>query len=514
MRYRWAATHPLTTYLVSVAATDYESFSDTYTPIGGGSMPIKLLRLSRVAGGRGGVVSSATPAMMTHYAQLFGEYPFVEDQYGMSAFPFSGAMEHSTNTSYGYTLINGGHQYDYIIAHELAHQWWGDAVSPSSWPTSGSTKALRAIVKRFGPSTSAVAASYRSYMNSLWRASFSGPVYNNTNLFGTTIYNKGAWVQHMLRGVLGDPAFFQLLQTWYLTKRDASGNTAEYQATAEGIYGSSLDWFFQEWVYLQNSPTYQYGYRTANLGNGTYRNYVRIKQTQTNAGLFTMPVGLNLNTAGGPQPRTVWNNSLDQDFILDTTAPVTSISFDPLSWILKTGATSITLTDADSDGVPDRNDNCLNTANPTQSNFDLDAAGDACDADDDNDTLADGVDCAPHDAAAGLPPEVASLSVSTPGGGVADLSWTAAARADSYDVSRAAIHGLASGYGTCFASGVATTFLSDAEVPAPDEGFAYLVRGVDAACGGAGSAGLDSTGTARTLPARNACTPAVKRAAA
>ena len=67
----------------------------------------------------------------------------------------------------------------------------------------------------------------------------------------------------------------------------------------EATHGGSLDWFFTEWVYGANSPEYEFGYTSADLGTGTFRNYVRIRQVQPDAGTFTMPVDLTLRTAAG-----------------------------------------------------------------------------------------------------------------------------------------------------------------------------------------------------------------------
>lgn len=304
----------------------------------------------------------------------------------------------------------------------------------------------------------------------------------------------------MLRRVLGDAGFFGLLQSWYVGHKDGVGNTAQYQAAAEIPYGSSLDWFFEEWVYGLNMPTYQFGWKTANLGGGAYRTYLRVLQVQTNAGTFTMPIDLTLVSASGSQVRTVWNDAADQDFVLDTTEPITSIVFDPAGWILKTGVTSVALADADADGVPDRNDNCPSASNPGQQDFDVDTAGDACDADDDNDLLDDPQDCAPLDPTQGRPGEVAVLSVNATGAGAAELSWTAAIRADTYDISRGTIAGLSTGYGSCLETGWSALTLVDPDVPAEGEGFQYLVRGVDSGCGGAGPAGFDSSGTPRFMP--------------
>jgi aminopeptidase N len=132
-RFRWRSARPLTTYLVSIAATDYASFSDTYTALDGTTtMPVTYYVYSEdLTPARESFRN--TPAMIAFYAETFGEYPFLEDKYGVCAFPWSGAMEHTTNTSYGYLLIDGGHGNDYVIAHELAHQWWGDSVSPEDW---------------------------------------------------------------------------------------------------------------------------------------------------------------------------------------------------------------------------------------------------------------------------------------------------------------------------------------------------------------------------------------------
>jgi hypothetical protein len=306
-------------------------------------------------------------------------------------------------------------------------------------------------------------------MNSFWRSSFTGSVYNPSDLFGATVYDKGGWVQHMLRHVVGDTKFFPALRDWYANHADGTGNTALYQATQEARYGFTLDFFFQQWVYGTGQPRYEYGWTTADLGNGAYRNYVRIRQTQPTGGLFTMPVDLTLYTAGGNEVRTVTNDQMDQDFTLDTTAPLTGLALDDQDWILKVSKTVIPLADADADGIPDRND-----------------------PDDDNDGLADVADCAPFDAASGAPGLVNMLTVES-SAGAAHLAWDAAARAETHDVQRGTLTGLRTGlYGACLAGQIAATTLDDFDSPAEDEGFFYLVRGHDAGCGGGGSLGTDS----------------------
>ncbi len=498
-RFRWVSTHPLPTYLVSVAATDYVTYSETYTPIAGGSMPVNYYVYPEDLTDAQESFSDTVP-MLEYFSQLFGEYPFVEDQYGMSAFPFGGAMEHTANTSYGFSLINGAHTYDYIVAHELVHQWWGDSVSPETWQDIWLNEGFASYGEALWFEHLDGLSGLHGYMSSQWRSTFDGPLYDPNSLFSSTTYDKGAWVLHMMRKVMGDAAFFQGLRDWYTSRKDSTGNTAQFQANQEAAWGQSLDWFFQPWVYGANRPHYDFGYSTADAGGGTWRTYVRIVQTQTDAGVFTMPIDLTLSTGAGDVIHTIWNDTADQGFVIETTSPVNDLVLDADEWILRPDANELTLADADVDGVPDDFDNCPATANAGQQDLDGDSSGNACDDDDDGDQLADATDCAPLDPEQGRPDEVASIALDRPVGGPTQLSWTVSTRADAYDLTRGLVSGLSGSYGSCYQSLIPGLAHVDDQLPPAGDGFAYLVRGYDAGCGGGGPLGDDSFGSERNSP--------------
>jgi aminopeptidase N len=499
-QFKWLPSHPLTTYLVSIAATVYSTFTNTYGTLSGGTMPVTHYVYSEYLV-KAQESFNQTPAMIRFYAETFGEYPFVEDKYGMSAFPWPGAMEHTTNTSYGYMLITGGHTYDYIVAHELSHQWFGDSVSPAQWQDVWLNEGTASYCEALWAEHLNGAQGYQDYMDTFWSSHFDGPVYDPADLFGDTVYNKGAWVHHMLRRVMNGAPYFEGMRDWYASRKDGAGNTADFEALMEQHHGGALDWFFEEWVHGENSPAYEYGWSCADAGNGTYRTYLRIHQVQTDAGTFTMPVDVTLTTASGSETRTVWNDQPDQDFVLETTAPVTGLAFDEHEWILRASEELVVLADSDGDGVPDRNDDCPRLSNPDQTDTDADGLGNACDPDDDGDGIPDVQDCAPLDASQGVPAEVASLGVDGAAGQPTHLDWDPAAGAESYDLSRGLLSGLpADDWGVCLAPGLVGRSYDDGELPAADSGWFYLVRGRDAGCGGGGPLGKGADEAPRASP--------------
>ena len=533
-QYRWTMNEPLTTYLVSVAATVYASFSQTYTTRAGGTMPVEhYVYPEDLANAQAAFAS--VPSMIAYFASRFGEYPFVDAKYGMSEFGWGGGgMEHATNTSYGWHLLDGTHTDEGVIAHELAHQWWGDSVSVGTWADIWLNEGFATYAEALWGENVGGASWYQVYMSSFWRASFSGSVYNPSDLFGSAVYDKGAWALHMLRHVLGDGPFFASLRDWYVNHANGTGDTAAFQATLEARYRGTLDFFFQEWVYGTGQPRYGYGWTTADLGNGTYRTYVRLQQTQDAGGVFTMPVDLTLVTANGNLVQTVANNQIDQDFALVTTSPVTNVLFDDQNWVLKESATVIALADSDGDGVPDRNDNCPTVSNPTQQDTVGNGVGDACRcltvtcaaADSchlrgtcasktgqcsaptnalNGTPCSDGNPCTVADVCTGgvcagtvitAPPETQNLSVAADKG---TFTWSAVAFATQYDVVRGSTGAFPVGPGgsdeVCF-DNLAGPSLDDATVPAPGVGFWYFARGENAC--GIGTWGMQTNGSTRT----------------
>jgi S-formylglutathione hydrolase FrmB len=149
---------------------------------------------------------------------------------------------------------------------------------------------------------------------------------------------------------------------------------------------------------------------------------------------------------------------------------------------------------ANSPGACD--DNCRDTPNLDQLDFDLDGAGDACDLDDDGDGVPDAIDCGPLDASSGTPPEL--LQVALSGGATATVDWEDQPTAERYDLARGLLSGLASGgAGSCLAEDLSQPSYVDVDLPPTGDGFFYLVRGEDGGCGGNGSWGEASDGSPR-----------------
>jgi hypothetical protein len=326
-QYKWKPTDPLTTYLVSCAATGYSTFSHTYTPLAGGSMPVDYyVYPEHLVNAQESF--KPTPDMIAFFAQTFGEYPFVADKYGMTEFNWGGAMEHSTNTSYGTQLVNGGHTYDYIIAHELSHQWWGDALSPRTWANAGSTR-VRQLPEALWSSISTT-HQLPHHMNNFLEPAFSGSIYNPVDLFASTVHDKGRVGVHA-----------PLRRRRQLLQHDAGPvpqndngavDTEGYRRQATAVHDRTPS--------CTGQPSYEYGWSTADLGDGTYRTYFRIRQTQAGTP-FTMPVDLTFWSGGVPTIHTVWNDQADQDFTFVTSTFPTSIFFDDNDWILKSSETQI-----------------------------------------------------------------------------------------------------------------------------------------------------------------------------
>jgi aminopeptidase N len=338
--FHWQETYPISTYLVSVAVTNYVIFTDQYITASQDTMPVVFYsypeRLTQAQEDW-----SVTVPMMETYVSLFGEYPFLDEKYGMAMFQWGGAMEHQTCTTYSAGLTRGDHTYDWVVAHELAHMWWGDLVTLGDW---------RDIWLNEGFATHAEALwvedwegpdAYRDYMRGMDIGFFLGTVYDPEYLFNQTVYKKGGWVLHMLRHLMGDEAFFQLLREWAVEFAYGNALTTDFKALAESVHGGSLAWFFDPWLYEEGRPLYTYWWLPVDQGGGAWSVSLHVEQTQLNAPIFNMPVDIGVVVAGGDTTWSVIGDSLAmQSFAVAAAAEPTAVLFDPWSWILR-GAVEI-----------------------------------------------------------------------------------------------------------------------------------------------------------------------------
>jgi hypothetical protein len=358
-RFRWSTSYPVTTYLVFFATSQFNQWSVNYVHAAG-TMPVQfsIYPSSDTAGNR--AVWEKVPSMLAAYAPVYGLYPFVNEKYGIYQFEFSGGQEHQTYTGQG----RGGAFVEYITAHELGHQWWGDNVTCKTWSDiwlnegfatytealweerkPNPTTTLQAAMNSRKPSASGIAGSG----SFVWIPPYdpaSGVTTNTTGdpnrvFNGDFSYRKAGWVLHMLRKVMGDAAFFNGLQTYRAAYQLSAATTADFTAVMTGVHGQDLSWFFNPWLYQPGAPTYAYGWANTTIAGQTYLR-LNIAQTQASpAPLFTMPMDVQIVTPSGTINSSVRTHSASDDFLIPIPAGASAVTLDPNGWILNYGKNSV-----------------------------------------------------------------------------------------------------------------------------------------------------------------------------
>ncbi|UCH63330.1 MAG: T9SS type A sorting domain-containing protein [Fidelibacterota bacterium] len=331
--FHWHEAYPITTYLVSLAITNYAIWSEWFHYQPGDSMEVRYYIYPEDSSSVRAELTE-TLDMLDYFHEIFGPYPFLSEKYGLAQFPRGGGMEHQTITSQ--TTFGAP-----LTAHELAHQWWGDKITNSSWHEIWLNEGFASYAEALYFEHTLGQAYFHGYMEWMDR-DYPYPIYVDDTtsvrrIFNITVYDKAGWFLHMLRHIVGDSTFFDILLAYSNDPRFAYGNTttAGFQSVCESVSGQDLDWFFQPWIYEVGRPEYRVEWSPGDSAGSPVLNLL-IEQTQVpERALFPMPIDITILTDLGDTVVTVFNDSASQAFRIALPAAPVGIALDQEGWILK-----------------------------------------------------------------------------------------------------------------------------------------------------------------------------------
>lgn len=337
--YHWKVHYPIAQYLISVAIANYHTYN---TPYIHNDMKDTLPVIHYIYPENFSMYQSQldkTPEFIEIFTKYYGPYPFLEEKYGHAEFGWGGGMEHQTISSMGSFSTS-------IIAHELAHQWFGDKVTCKNWENiwlnEGFATFSEALIVEELYGTEAYNEVILSNMTSAKRA--KGTLYvENIESVGSIFdknrsYLKGSVVVYMLRGVMGDSLFFKACRS-YLNHPDLAYNVAtteDINTVFSEVAQTDLTYFFEEWIYGENFPVYNVTYHYEHIGNNQYEVTLTLSQEiNTSPTFFTMPVDFSLTTTESDTTFTIFNNSQTQSIKLYVYGVPIDLRIDPNNKILK-----------------------------------------------------------------------------------------------------------------------------------------------------------------------------------
>jgi aminopeptidase N len=344
----WKESVPSSTYLITVVAGEFDEVKDSYK-----GLPLTYYA-PKGRGDRLPLNYGRTPQMIETFNKTFGvDYPWEKYAQVMVDDFIAGGMENSsatTNTSSSLEHPKLASEYatgqDDLISHELAHQWFGDLVTCKDWgdiwlnegfATFGETVWAEA----YFPKEQVEYERWNSARNwfaqgSLYRKPIVRHDFDDSGEFDQNVYNKGGWVLYMLRRQLGEERFHRALKHYLEVNRGKNVVTADFVKAVEESSFTSVQQFFNQWVYGAGAPRYDVAYT---YDDSKHQVALTVKQTQKvegRVGLFSMPVDVEITTSAGAHLYPITVAKQVETFSLPASSLPLMVLFDKGGHILKT----------------------------------------------------------------------------------------------------------------------------------------------------------------------------------
>jgi aminopeptidase N len=253
--WRWKVTSPMVSYVALMAVGKFRIVQTEHK-----GKPVITAVARQIPDGEADRNIARTPQVTDFLETIAGPYPF--DAYGgivVADRRVEDEMESQTRPVYTRDTWSNGPDTG-IIAHEMAHQWFGDSVSLSTWRDIWLNEGFATYAEWLwlehdgGPTVQRqYDVRYAEQRSDLWRIPPGDP--GREHIFSDSVYQRGAMTLHALRKQIGDETFLRVLRTWVDQHRDGNVNTAEFIALAEQASGRQLDAFFDQWLYTVGRPS-------------------------------------------------------------------------------------------------------------------------------------------------------------------------------------------------------------------------------------------------------------------
>lgn len=353
--YNWKSNDPVATYLTVISAKVNYNLDITYwhklsNP--NDSIPFRFYWNAGESTSNLNYIKSIMSPMTTAYSQLFGEHPFEKNGFATLNSQFAwGGMENQTLTSLCPDCWS-----ESLVAHEFAHQWFGDMITCATWADIFLNEGFATFTEALWLEHNSGYAAYKNdidgnantYLNSNPGWPISDPSWAITTPSTNTLFNyaitymKGSCVLHLLRYVMGDTNFFTGLYSYANDPnlKYKSAVISDFKDKMSAAYGEDLTWFFDEWIYQANHPVYANNYWISNQGGGVWQAGFVGKQTQTTSTFRKMPIEIKVTfTTGSDTLLKVMNDANNQIFWWNFNRQVSGVYFDPNNNIVLKQAT-------------------------------------------------------------------------------------------------------------------------------------------------------------------------------
>ena len=319
----WRESQPIPVYLMVIAAAPLDRYDLGQTACGLGferkCVPQFVYTAPEQSKTMPGPFARAGD-IVALFSRLVGPFPYEKLAHLQSSTRYGG-MENASEIFYSDAAFRRGTMNDELIAHETAHQWFGDAVTERQWPhvwlSEGFATYFSALWVREARGDSAFRTRMRAIRTTVLRDSTSvtrRPVIDTIEtvlmqLLNRNSYEKGGFVLHMLRTQVGDSAFFRALRAYYADHRNSTALTADLQSAMETTSGQKLDWFFDQWLRRPGYPEIDARWR---YDTQTHEAMIDVRQS-SRFGTYRVPLLVGIVDSLGGEHRAMLPLPADTD---------------------------------------------------------------------------------------------------------------------------------------------------------------------------------------------------------